>query len=104
MDWNRSANIAEIHIERVPFAVRIEGLFVESVCPRSDEGNAAQRRPRLEFFNRSVGPAKDILPLDLHRERDVANSRQNGYHGLILRVFQQNRFAASSSGILLCRG
>src|SRR5215813_7705500 len=101
MDWNRSANIAEIHIERVPFAVRIKGLFVESVCPRSDEGNAAQRRPRLELFNRSVGPAKDILPLDLHREHDVANSRQNGHDGLGFSVFQQNRFAAVLSCISL---
>ena len=77
---NRAADVAQLHVERVALAVRVERLLVEPVGPRAEERNAAHRRLRLELVDRRVRPAQHVLAL--HRQsrtrccRPTARSRR----------------------------
>ena len=99
VDRNRAAHVAQRHVERIPLAVRVEGLLVEPIRPRSDERDAAERGPRLEFINGRIRPAKDLLTFDLHRKRQIADRRKNGYGDLIIRVFKHDRVAVSTDRV-----
>src|SRR2546429_1279556 len=90
MNRDCAAHIPECHVERVSFSIRVKSLFIEPVRPRPNERNATERRPRLEFFNGGVRPAKDLLTFDLHGKGYVADRGKNGYGNLILRVFDDD--------------
>src|SRR5437016_14062582 len=96
MNRDLPAHISECYVEGVLPAVGVERLLVEPIRPRPDERDAAERGPRLEFINGCIRPAKDLLTFDLHRKRQIADRRKNGYGDLIIRVFKHDRVAVST--------
>ena len=104
MNRDCAAHISECHVERVSFSIRVKSLFVEPVRPRPNEWNAAERRPRLEFFNGGIRPAKDLLPFDLHRKSNIPDGRKNGHGNLILRVFENHDVGITVNDVLVGSG
>src|SRR5207245_9039456 len=96
--------IPERHVERVSFSIRVKSLFIEPVRPRPHERDAAERRPRLEFFNGGIRPAKNLLTFDLHGKGDIADRGKNGYGNLILRVLEDNDADIAVNRVLLGSG
>ena len=105
VDGNGAPHVAQVHVEGVTPAVGVEGLLVEPVGPRPEEGNAAQSRRGLEGVNRFVRPSQDVLALHLHLEGDVANRRRDGHDRLARHVLESHDVAGAAGRVGLgCAG
>ena len=96
-----AADVAERHVERVAAAVGVERLLVEPVRPRAHERNAIEPGLLAEVVDRPVGEAEDVLALDRHLERDVADRGHDADRDLVLRVREPDDVPVLTGGIWL---
>ncbi len=101
VDWNRSADVAQFHVERVSLTVRPESLLVQPVCPGTHERDPHHRGFGLELLDRRVGPAKNLLPLHGHIEGDVSHGGNDRNHDVVSGIAQLDDVAGLSRRVLL---
>jgi dihydroxy-acid dehydratase len=99
MDRVCAPHVAEFHVEDVLLPVRIEGLGIEAIRPRSQKRNARQSRPALERGEIRIGKMQNLLPLDLHLKRYVADRRHDRHDGLPSRVLELNHAVILANGV-----
>jgi hypothetical protein len=77
VNWNGAAHVSQLHVEGVPLAVGVEGLFIEAIGPRPDEWYSAHCGVRFERLDRREGPPQNVRAVDFHLEGDVADRRRD---------------------------
>ena len=83
----RAAQIAQLGIQQVAFAVGPEGVAIQAVGPRREEGNTAEPGLRPQLRGARIGKPQEILPAhlpfishvaDRARDRDFGPARGVG--------------------------
>src|SRR5262249_22310805 len=97
-------HISQIQIERILFAIGVEGSLIQSICPRRQEGDSTHPAAALVLFYRSKRKSEYLLSLHSHIEGAVSVRRHDGNCGLRPGVLQTNDLAFAPHGVLSERG
>src|SRR5450432_1063511 len=72
-----AADVAQRHVEPIPFAVCPEGLFVQQIRPWRQERNARHPRPLPILAHVGGREVENVLPVYVHLICEVADRRHN---------------------------